>query len=199
MARRTDQSSIVARILLAKALEVLEERHPPHIAWEMLVRGLAAGDVPYWPHDPDLAALWRKLSGAGEPHISHPHVDREGSWVEFHIKGIRRTIYPIQVGLEAVWGLLPKDARVSAPSEEQEQSRRIKPEAWLLNEIRRLKKDGEISDTISKKELAKDFLGPNMRHAVKTNPSVRLKPLKWTSIVNMLRDKPGLWPISAIE
>ena len=98
-----------------------------------------------------------------------------------------------------MWGLLPKDARVSAPSEEQEQSRRIKPEAWLLNEIRRLKKDGEISDTISKKELAKDFLGPNMRHAVKTNPSVRLKPLKWTSIVNMLRDKPGLWPISAIE
>jgi len=195
LAKLASKSSAVALISLSKARALFPDNIAWEIAWEKLVHGMAARGVPYSPDDPDLGELWRKLS-RGNPDITLPP-RFEGDRVEFYIKGVRRRIGPIQIGLKAVIALQPKDARVPRP-DTQEKPRRISPEMWILTEIARLKKEGKISNGISKTELARDFLEPRMREATK-DPSTRLKALRWRTIVNMLANKPGLWPISAIE
>jgi hypothetical protein len=86
------------------------------IGREKLVRALAARDVPYWPADPDLAALWRKLSGQDDTQQIQ-HVRSEVDWIEFYLNGVRRVVGPIYVGREAVVALLPVEARTpSSPA-----------------------------------------------------------------------------------
>jgi len=117
MARREIQPSILARILLTEGLALLSQRHPPHIAWEILVREMAAKRLPYWPDDPDLAAVWRKLSGLreeGDPQIEH--VERQENWIEFYVEGVRRPIYPIQLERQALEAWLSEDARAISSS-----------------------------------------------------------------------------------
>lgn len=204
MAKLASKPSTMARISLAKARALLSEHHPPHIAWEKLVHGMATGNVPYWPDDPDLAALWKKLSGK----LSNPQIQYvrcEESWVEFHINNVRRTIYPIQVGLEGVWRLLPKDvrARLAERQEEpaKEEPRRILSVDWITAEAKQLKRTGKVPADIergghgAKKEFAR-LLATNMIKAAKTDRSIH--PVTWKYIRNHLLAW-RLWPISVIE
>jgi len=209
VAKLVSKPSIMARILLAKALALLSEHHPPHIAWEKLVHGMATeGErgVPYWPDDPDLAALWRKLSGkSGKNDPQIQHIRCEESWVEFYINNVRRTIYPIQVGLEGVWRLLPKDVRARLAEREEEpvkeEPRHILAVDWITSEARQLKRTGKIPVDIergkrgAKKEFAQ-LLATNMIKAAKTDRSIH--PVTWKYIRNHLLAW-RLWPTSVIE
>jgi len=105
---RSDEPTTFTRISLSEARALLGKYYPDEIGIgrEKLVRALAAGDVPYWPADPDLAALWRKLSGQ-DNNQQIQHVRSEGDWIEFYLNGVRRAIGPIYVGREAVVALLP--------------------------------------------------------------------------------------------
>ena len=196
-----NQPSTVAKIALIRALVMLGKCHPPHIAAEILWRKMAAGDVPYWPNDPTLAAFVRKMAGEsapGDPQIEHPHIehypDRDGSWVEFWIGAVRRTIYPIQVDRDAVLRLLPVEARAQAEDHPQGIERHI----WFLNEMKRLRGEGKITDNTRKTEAA-EILGPRWDAVVKANPALGLKRLAVSSIPNYLRNTPGLWPPSSIR
>ena len=192
MAKATSNPGTVVRISLSKARALLGKHDLDHDGWVKLVHGLAAGDVPYWPDNPDLGELWGKLSGAGNPDVTFPRV--EGDWAEFYIKGVRRTIGPIQVGYEAVVALLPKAARVPQP-ESQEEPGRISSQIWITTEAKRLKRADEIPADISKTEFAK-LLADNLTKAAKTNPSIH--PIGMESIRNRLKDWRS-WPIPAIE
>jgi hypothetical protein len=204
VAKLPSRSSTAVRILLTKALDLLGQHHPPHIAWEKLVYGMAAGDVPYWPKDPDLAAVWKKLSGEHTPQIQH--VERQANWVEFRIRGVRRTIYPIQVGLEAVWRLLPKDVRARLAKEEsaKEERRHVSSVDWIIAEAQRLKRTDGIPDAITcerhgaKTAFAK-LLGANLMNAANnTDASISVDPVGWKYIFNYL-EKWGIWPLDRIE
>jgi hypothetical protein len=194
-----DQLSTIAKISLGRALALLSKHHPAHIAGEILWCEMAAGNVPYWPNDPTLAAFVRKMAGKnapGDPQIEHPHIehslDREGSWVEFWIGAVRCTIYPIQVDRDAVLRLLP----ARALAEEYPQS--IERDIWFLNEIKRLRDEGKITDDTHKTEVGK-ILAPRWNAIVEANPTFKLKRLALSSIPNYLRNTPGLWPPSAIR
>jgi len=115
---RSDEPTTFTRISLSEARALLGKYYPDEIGIgrEKLARALAAGDVPYWPADPDLAALWRKLSGQ-DNNQQIQHVRSEGDWIEFYLNGVRRAIGPIYVGREAVVALLPVEAHTpSSPA-----------------------------------------------------------------------------------
>jgi hypothetical protein len=141
MAKAGNKSSTLTRILLNKALALLSKHHPPHIAWEILVREIAARHVRYWPDDPDLAAVWKKLSGENNPQIQFFRHERD--WVEFHINNVRRTIYPIQVALEDLLALLPAQPAATGTTPRTQRQRTLAKTA--LDELH----PGGVPDSVS--------------------------------------------------
>ena len=214
------ESSTVARVSLTRARALLSKHHPEHIAGEILGREIAAGNVRYWPDDPDLAAYFKKMGGQNNPDImfAESGSGEGGDWIEFYIRGERRTFYPIEVALDDVLRLLPEDARILCEEQEEpEVVRRVegarilhekqeKPEAvrrvtakeWITAEAQRLKRLDPIPADLTTKTGFAKLLADNMGRAAAWDHWISIRPVKWTHIKNNLQGW-GLWPISAIQ
>ena len=88
---------------------------------------------------------------------------------------------------EHLLALLPEESR------EREEVRGAG--AWIAAEAKRMKDANEISPDIGISDFARELEG-RMQKAAATNKSLR--PIKWRSIKNKLREW-GLWPVTSIK
>ena len=95
-----------------------------------------------------------------------------------------------QLDVKELW---PKSPLLPDESREGEEVRGAG--AWIAAEAKRMKDANEIPTDIGISDFARELEG-RMRKAATTNKSLR--PIKWRSIKNKLREW-GLWPVTSIK
>jgi hypothetical protein len=210
MAKKASSNATTTWILLSEARERVVRAYDgaEQRAERLLVEWLGEKKVRWsckrfeGPRAADLAVLQREAAGGAvwwvAPTIAYSDGDpafwRTGLKINWEENWAREqyvvggaSAYGIKASLEDLLAQLPED-----PGGPEEATARSKE--WIVEEARRLKRAGEISDGIRKSDFAK-LIEKRMKEAVRAG--TLKKSVGWQHIRNSIRAW-DLWPVSRI-